>query len=241
MDFTNAWEQSLSGEHSGGTVRRLRNSFHSSQGERFLMQRIGLLTLALMLSGCGYKTWWNPPLTGGYSPNLPVSDSENMQRVQGQEPSVPQLTTEPGDIWPGPLAPPPTLQDLEANGGLTPQPEAPVPGSPLSRGIGPPYPSPNPSSGSSTPPGNAEPAPPTPRPGPPLSSYATPPPAGPTRPQPGQVIQTPGGPSVTTGGGPGYQTTVSPGGGQSIVVPNGNGTSTVIHSDGRIETIPTAK
>jgi hypothetical protein len=44
-----------------------------------------------------------------------------------------------------------------------------------------------------------------------------------------------------TGSGPGYQTTINPGGGQSIVVPNGNGTSTVIHSDGRIETIPTPK
>ena len=55
------------------------------------------------------------------------------------------------------------------------------------------------------------------------------------------MIQTPGGPAVTTGGGPGYQTTTTPGGGQAIVVPNGNGTSTVIHSDGRIETIPTPK
>jgi hypothetical protein len=63
------------------------------------MQRIASFTLALMLSGCGYKTWWNPPLTGGYNPNMPVSDSENMRRVQGQEPTVPPLTTEPGDIW----------------------------------------------------------------------------------------------------------------------------------------------
>jgi hypothetical protein len=205
------------------------------------MQRFASLALALILSGCGYKTWWNPPFTGGYNPNLPVSDSENMHRVQGQEPPVPTLTTEPGDIWPGPLKPPPTLQDLEATGGLTPQPEAPVPGSPLSRSIGEPYPSPNPSAGSSTPPGNAQPGLSTPQPAPPLSSYASPPAAPPGRNPSGQVLQTPRGPAVTTGGGPGYQTTISPGGGQSIVVPNGNGTSTVIHSDGRIETIPTAK
>jgi ABC-type hemin transport system ATPase subunit len=32
-----------------------------------------------------------------------------------------------------------------------------------------------------------------------------------------------------------------PGGGSAIVVPNGNGTSTVIKSDGSIETIPTPK
>jgi hypothetical protein len=205
------------------------------------MSRIASLALALILSGCGYKTWWNPPFTGGYNPNMPVNDSENMRRVQGQDTSEPPLTTEAGDIWPGPLAPPPTLQDLEATGGLTPQPEAPVPGSPLSRGVGTPYPSPNPGTGSSTPPGNSQPGLVTPQPAPPLSSYAAPPAAPPGRGQTGQVIQTPGGPTVTTGGGPGYQTTVSPGGGQSIVVPNGNGTSTVIHSDGRIETIPTAK
>jgi hypothetical protein len=205
------------------------------------MQRTASLTLALMLSGCGYQTWWNPPLTGGYNPNLPVNDSENMRRVQGQEASLPPLTTEPGDIWPGPLAPPPTLKDLETTGDLTPQPQAPVPGSPLSRGVTQPTVSPNPSTGSSTPPIRTEPGLATPQPAPPLSSYASPPAAPPSRGQSGQVIQTPGGPSVTTGGGPGYQTTISPGGGQSIVVPNGNGTSTVIHADGRIETVPTAK
>ena len=64
------------------------------------MRRIALFSLALTLSGCGYQTWWNPPLTGGYNPNQPVGDSENMQRVRGEEPAVARLTTEPGDIWP---------------------------------------------------------------------------------------------------------------------------------------------
>jgi hypothetical protein len=205
------------------------------------MRLIASLTAVLMVSGCGYKTWWNPPFTAGYNQNLPVNDSENMRRVNGQEPSVPPLTTEAGDIWPGPLPPAPTLEDLEATGGLTPQPEAPVPGSPLSHGIAAPYPSPNPSVGSSTPPGNGQRGLPTPKPAGPMSGYSEPPAAPPARGPGGQVIPTPGGPTVTTGGGPGYQTTVNPGGGQSIIVPNGNGTSTVIHSDGRIETIPTPK
>ena len=205
------------------------------------MRRIVSLGLALALSGCGYKTWWNPSFTGGFNPNMPAGDSENMVRVRGQEPVVPALTTEPGDIWPGPLPPAPTLKDLVDTGGMQTQPEQPVPGSPLSRGVVPPSASPNPSQGSSSPPLETQPGMPALRPAPPLSSYAAPPAAPPARGPGGQIIQTPGGPAVTTGGGPGYQTTTTPGGGQSIIVPNGNGTSTVIHSDGRIETIPTAK
>jgi hypothetical protein len=204
------------------------------------MRRIALLGLLLTLGGCGYKTWWNPPFSGGYNPNLPATDSENMQRVLGQEPATRPMTTEPGDIWPGPLPPSPTLKDLEATGSLTPQPESPVPGSPLSRGVTAPYPSPNPSTGSSAPSGYTQPGLSAPQLAPPLTSYAAPPAAPPGR-SSGQVVNTPSGPAVTTGGGPGYQTTTQPGGGQSIIVPNGNGTSTVIHPDGRIETIPTAK
>src|ERR1700674_5698804 len=106
------------------------------------MRRIALFCLALTLSGCGYKTWWNPPFSGGSNPNQPVGDSENLLRARGQEPVVERLTTEPGDICPGPLPPAPTMKDL-VNGGLTPEPEMPVPGSPLSRGTAPPSPSPN--------------------------------------------------------------------------------------------------
>ncbi len=205
------------------------------------MWRIALLSLALTLSGCGYKTWWNPSFTGGYNPNRPVGDSENMHRVLGDATEAEPLLTEPGDIWPGPLPPAPTLKDLETTGGLTAQPEAPVPGSPLNRGTEAPTVSPNPSPGSSTPPGNLQSGPGlvAPRTAPPLSSYATP--VVPQARGSAPVIQTPSGANVVTGGGPGYQTTVSPGGGQSIVVPNGNGTSTVIHGDGRIETVPTPK
>jgi len=204
------------------------------------MRRIVLLSLVLSLSGCGYKTWWNPPFSGGYNPNQPSTDSENMRRVMGDKGPVEPLTTEPGDIWPGKPPPPPTLKDLQTAGGLSSQPEAPVPGSPLNRGTTAALPIPSPSRGSSTPPGEAIQGVAPPRPAPPLSSYAAPV-APPARDPRGQVIQTPSGPNVVTGSGPGYQTTVAPGGGQSIVVPNGNGTNTVIHADGRIETVPTPK
>ncbi len=149
----------------------------------------------------------------GTNPNKPAGDSENLLRVRGQEPVVERLTTEPGDIWPGPLPPAPTMKDLVSTGGLTPEPEQPVPGSPLSRGTAPPSPSPNPSARQFDAAGQRPAGLLPPQPAPPLSSYAAPPVAPPARSPTGQIIQTPSGPAVTTGGGPAYQTTTTPGGG----------------------------
>ncbi len=213
------------------------------------MRRFATLGLALMLAGCGYKTWWNPPFTPGYQPYAPTGDAENLQRAKGISVDVQPMTPQPGDIWPGPVPPTPTLQELEQQG-LEPQPEQAVPGSPLGRGVVPrssqgeavPYVPPQVTHGSSTPPGSNQPglAPlPNIPPGSPPSARAAPPPG---RPSYGQTIQTPNGTTgVTTGGTQGYQTITTPGGGSAIVVPNGNGTSTVIKSDGTIETIPTPK
>jgi hypothetical protein len=152
------------------------------------MRRIALVSLT-MLSGCGYNTWWNPPFSAGYSPNTPVTASVNMSRVKGRDVAVTPLMTQPGDIWPGPLPPPTTLQDLER--GSPTGVEAPVRGSPLAR------------SG---------------------SSLTAPLPNG-----------TPGASQTGAPSGPGQPAD------QRIIVPNGNGTSTVIYPDGRIETIPTPK
>jgi hypothetical protein len=46
---------------------------------------------------------------------------------------------------------------------------------------------------------------------------------------------------VTTGGTSAYQTITLPNGMTAIVVPNGNGTSTIIRSDGTVQTVPTPK
>src|SRR6185437_1012213 len=89
------------------------------------MRRVALLGLTVFLSGCGYQTWYNPPFTGGTSPNSPTANSENTQRVLGHTANVAPINPEAGDIWPGPLPPSPTLGDLESqNGGSAP--EAPV-------------------------------------------------------------------------------------------------------------------
>jgi hypothetical protein len=158
--------------------------------EPVLMRRIALVSLTIMLNGCGYHTWWNPPFTTGFNPNVPVTNSVNMGRVMGEGVAITPLATEPGDIWPGPLPPPQTLQDLERQGAMNSQPAAPTKGSPLDRA------------------GN------------PL------------------LAPLPNGSPPDRGG------TSAPGQPQAdrrIIVPNGNGTSTVIYPDGRIETIPTPK
>jgi hypothetical protein len=203
------------------------------------MRRIALagLCLALTSSGCGYNTWMEPPFTSGNNPNAPIGTSENLRRVTGEEVPAPPLTPEPGDIWPGPLPPAPTLQDLEQQG-LQTEPQRPTPGSPEYQAPPqnqPPRPI---TRGSSTPPGSSEPGlTPLPQPAPPRPTDTTPPARNPA----GQVYSTPQGPGVSTGGTSSYQTITTPGGGSAIVVPNGNGTSTIIHSDGRIETVPTPR
>ncbi|HUN42134.1 MAG TPA: hypothetical protein VMU81_17745 [Acetobacteraceae bacterium] len=210
------------------------------------MRRFATLGLALVLGGCGYHTWWNPPFTTGNLPYAPKGDSENLMRAEGTAPAVAPLTPEPGDVWPGPLPPTPTLQDLESQGNIVPGIEQPVPGSPLNMGTTPsqgtalPTLPPQVTPGSSTPP---TPNQPRLEPLPPQKPIAPQPPsvAMPSPPAPGQIVPLERGQGTITGGTQGYQTMTLPNGSTAIVVPNGNGTSTVIKSDGSIETIPTPK
>lgn len=212
------------------------------------MRRIAPLVFLLALAGCTSDTWWNPPFTTGSNPHAPVNSSETMRRVMGEPVEVPALTPQAGDIWPGPLPPTPTLQDIEKQSNLQALPEQPVPGSPMTRGTAnastgeqPPSPPPSRARGSSTPPPVSQPGLPPPvviPPASPPSAAAPPPPiSGPG----GRVVQTPSGPGVVSGGSQGYQTMTTPNGGSAIVIPNGNGTSTVIGSDGTIQTIPTPR
>ena len=102
-------------QESGNNFRSLLDKPLLSGGA-LLMRPIVSLGLALALSGCGFQTWWNPPFTAGSNPNMPVSDSPNMQRILGERSPVDPITSEPGDIWPGQIATAPTLQDIERSG-----------------------------------------------------------------------------------------------------------------------------
>ena len=97
----------------------------------------------------------------------------------------------------------------------------------------------NPATGSSVSPGSVQPrtVQPSPAPAPmpmqrPVSQSA---PRSPT-------VQTPGGAAVVNqGSGTSVQTYTDPKGGTGLMVPNGNGTSTMIAPDGSVQTVPTPK
>jgi hypothetical protein len=192
-----------------------------------------LAALVLALGGCaGFDDFLSNTFSYGTNPNAPIGDSENMRRVRGQEVSTEPLLPQSGNVWPGPVQAPPTLQDLEqqTNQGQPP-PEA-TPAAPDHR-----QPRPSQPPGSSTPPGSVQPGLPAPRNAAPPMVDTTPPGA----PSPnGRVVTTPSGSGTITGGAGNFQTLTTPSG-QGVIVPNGNGTSTLIRPDGTIETIQTPK
>lgn len=203
------------------------------------MRRIVTLGLLVLLPGCtGFGTFLDHTFTlPGTNPNRPMADSENVRRSLGRDVDVTPLTPEPGNVWPGPPPPQPTLTDVQQQQSGTDQ-DTTVPGAqpglPAGR-------QPRPARrGSSTPPGSVEPGLP-PAPGasvlPPAPS--SPAPGGPGR--TGQTVITPQGPAVDTGGTSGYRSLTTPQGPGAIMVPNGNGTSTIINPNGTIQTVPTPR
>ena len=57
----------------------------------------------------------------------------------------------------------------------------------------------------------------------------------------GGIVNTPQGPAVDSGGTGGYRTLTTPLGPGAIMVPNGNGTSTLINPNGTVQTVPTPR
>lgn len=185
------------------------------------MRRFALLGLVLMLPGCadsGFGTFLSDTQWNGH-PNTPIGDSENMRRVRAQATAVQPLQPEAGNVWPGPPPEEATLMDIERQNGGLPQGTPVQPGTvpqgdpgPQQRGRPVPYVAPN---------------------GAPSVSNGT---------GPGSTLQTPNGTSTNAGGNGRAQLYTSPqphAGG--ILVPNGNGTSTLVAPDGTVSTVPTPK
>jgi hypothetical protein len=208
------------------------------------MRRLALIGLPLLLAGCNYV---GSPYDGfgGFlgdvhnfelNPNKPVGGADNMRRVSGDVVDTEPLMPEAGNIWPGPLPPPRNMFDLQnappddSLGG----PQAQPPGE---RPPGQAQPRPR---GSSTPdfnPGAAAPRPANPQPRP---NAAIPPPLPPLSPT-GRTLQTPNGPASTIQGGNGVETFIQPGGRSGVVINNGNGTSTLLGTDGSTITVPATR
>lgn len=195
------------------------------------MRRLASIGLLLALSGCGH---FSSPFDGfgGFigdthtiysNPNRPVGDSDNIRRVQGLPATSEPLTPEPGNVWPGPIPQDKTLQDIAR------EPDALMkPGEEM--GVRSPR-------GSSTPPGSTQPGlviPTTPPAGPALPDHQQP------RPPASSVVTTPQGPAILNNQGS-VKTYTDPKGVNGIVVPNGNGTSTLIAPDGTVQTVPTPR
>ena len=208
--------------------------------EHHRMRRYALFGLMILLPGCtGLGTFLDHAFSfPGTNPNAPAADSENVRHALGTEVTFKPLLPEPGNVWPGPQAPDPTLTDLERdqNGeGRRGFPPTDVPGAtpglPAGR-------QPRPE-GSSTPPGSV---PPFQAGSPGVPALAPAPRSSTPGPGPqGGIVNTPRGPAVDAGGTSSYRQLTTPGGPGAIIVPNGNGTSTVISPDGGVQTIPTPR
>ncbi len=188
------------------------------------MRRVTVFGILLLLSGCnGFGGFLDDTFSLHGDPARPVTTAENVQRANGGQPISTPIEVQAGNVWPGPIQPLPSLADIAKT-----LPEAQ--GVPLL---------PNVPASPEMPPRSSVPiytAPP---------STVAPPPAtspnaqnAPTLPR-GTTIHTSRGPEVVSGGTGNFLTLTSPDGQYAgIMVPNGNGTSTIIRPDGSVETVP---
>jgi hypothetical protein len=174
---------------------------------------------------------------GGMQPRMP-EEGLTIARVTAGAVPPDQLQPQSGDVWPGPLPPRATLANPDAalrgipdyDPALTrrdPSAEALPRSGPPQRGL--PRASAPPPPSAFDRPDLARPIVPPP---PPPAALRTPPRAD------GQIIHTPSGPVVTSGGTDRVQSFNTPGGGTGTAIRDGN-TTTLIGPDGRVQVVPT--
>lgn len=180
-----------------------------------------------LLSGCtGFGVFLDHTNQAfGRIPNAPAGSSETFLRIRGERVDVPSLEPEKGNVWPTDAGPDMTMQDIQKQ-----QDEQ------IRRGGGQPsqpgQPGPTAGKGSNPQVNRANDA-----------DRGLPPPVNPpAAPRQRPTVLTPSGPSLDVGGGSGRgyrQLQSATPGGSGILVPNGNGTSTLIGPDGSVQTVPT--
>ena len=198
------------------------------------MRLAASLPLLLLLSGCnGFGSFLGSTFSINGDPNRPEHAAENMQRANGAQPTPTPIPVAPGNVWPGPIQPLPSLADIaktlpeaETVPTLPPLPQS-FPEPPIQRNTPPTQP---------TPP-SAAPAPS----GPPATASPTTSQFQPSVPS-GTKVQTSQGLETVSGGTGNFLTLTGPSGAYAgIMVPNGNGTSTIIRPGGAVETVPTPR
>ncbi len=175
---------------------------------------------------------------GGQRPAI-LDESVTLARLMGAPPAPDVLRPEPGDVWPGPLPPRSTLANPDAALRGIPEYEPSGPRQPVSE-LAPARPGPRgqPRSSPNLPPSQTFDEDGRLRSSAPLPPPARLPPPPPARTD-GQVIHTPGGPVITSGGTDRVQTYTVPGvGGTGTAIRDGN-TTTLIGPDGRVQAVPT--
>ena len=198
------------------------------------MRRYGwrgtLMIPPLLLSGCsGLGKFFGDTITlPGMNPNLPYGLSETSERAEGRSPPESPILPEPGNIWPGPPQPLPTLSDVSRTQGNG---LGPMPG----------YGGSSMHDGGSMSMGESD-----------MIAHGAPPGGNTGGNMGGNVGGNVGGFSGGggRGGGPadgtvpdaagGLRIKNAPGGTKPIIIPNGDGTSTVIAPDGTVKTVKDA-
>jgi len=78
-----------------------------------------VLSSFFVLSGCvSERHYFGDTLWPFGNPNAPVVTSETGERALGRSTDVPPLQPQTGDVWPGAVAPMPTLGDIQKDANL---------------------------------------------------------------------------------------------------------------------------
>jgi hypothetical protein len=107
------------------------------------MRRIALLGFIVLLPGCQYTgNLAGNPLDGfggfigdthtwRFDPTAPTETSQTERLVRGEDVQIKPLLPEGGDVWPGPPAPIPTMEDLQNPNNQQQLPPPNVPSGPI--------------------------------------------------------------------------------------------------------------
>ncbi len=202
-----------------------------------LRLRAVLPLTCLLLAGCeGFGSFIDDTHTFTANANRPPAEGPNQKRIVGEQVDLPPLQSEPGNMWPSTPPPSKTLYDLlQADQPSVVDGPTSVPSTPPPRGSSA---MPLPFNPAATQP-RIDPVAPSRTPAPPV----VPPPVNltPSAPPVSRVLTTPMGPATTSIGANGIETYTLPNGQTGTVIQNGNGTSTMIGSDGRMITVPNSR